>query len=418
MQIEFLPLDDWSIYSVRTRQEQDRINPKPQYQRTPVWTKAKKQLLIDSILRGYDLPKFYLRLSNSSYEHEVVDGQQRLRAIWDFCEGQYALGDESNDIPDLRDLSGKKWSDLSSREQDRIGEFKLSVAVIKSASDREIRKLFRRLQEGVSLNPAEKRNAIEGEMRDFIAELGDTHRVFPLTCLPDTRFKWHDLAAIVTCLELAGGPTDVKAPDLRDMYESNQSFNKNGPIAKKVKRHLNYMTRVLKDSPPEMKIKWGFVDLYLLISKISESYVIQEKEDDFTKFYVAFETDRLATKDPRDLLAPDKSVWDKDLYDYIDAFKSQGGTSKNIERRHKVYKKRFIRDAQDLTYRDSTRVFTHNQRIAIWRRDNEICQECRKKIPFSEMEADHIIPHSRGGQTSIDNGQALCRQCNARKGAA
>ena len=171
MQIEFLP-DDWSIYSVRTRQEQDRINPKPQYQRTPVWTKAKRQLLIDSILRGYDLPKFYLRLSNSPYEHEVVDGQQRLRAIWDFCGDKYALGDESNDIPDLGDLSGKKWSDLSSRERDRIGDFKLSVAVIKSASDREIRQLFRRLQEGVSLNPAEKRNAIEGEMRDFIAKLG------------------------------------------------------------------------------------------------------------------------------------------------------------------------------------------------------------------------------------------------------
>ena len=412
MQIEFLP-GDWSINSVRDRQE--RINPKPQYQRTPVWNEAKKQLLIDSILRGYDLPKFYLRLSDPPYEHEVVDGQQRLRAIWDFCDDKYVLGDESNDIPDLGDLSDQKWSELSSQERDQIGEFKLSVAVIKGASDREIRQLFRRLQEGVSLNPAEKRNAIEGEMRDFIATLGDTHRVFPLTCLRDTRFKWHDLAAIVTCLEMAGGPTDVKAPNLSDMYENNQSFNSNGPIAGKVKRHLNYMMRVLKDRPPEMKIKWGFVDLYLLISKMSESYVIQGRENDFTDFYVAFEIGRLAIDDPRDLLSSDKNFWDKDLYDYIQAFKSQGGTRENIEKRHEVYKKRFIRDVQDLMPKAPRRAFTHDERIVIWRQTNESCQMCPEKITLDEMEADHIIPYGEGGPTIIANGQALCQPCHISK---
>ena len=91
-----------------------RINPKPQYQRTPVWNETKKQLLIDSVLRGYDLPKFYLRSSDPPYDHEVVDGQQRLYAIWDFRDDQYALGDKSKTIPDFGDLSGKKWSELSS----------------------------------------------------------------------------------------------------------------------------------------------------------------------------------------------------------------------------------------------------------------------------------------------------------------
>ena len=59
---------------------QSKINPKPQYQRTPVWSLQKKQMLIDSVLRGYDLPKFYLRADDttSKYAYEVVDGQQRL----------------------------------------------------------------------------------------------------------------------------------------------------------------------------------------------------------------------------------------------------------------------------------------------------------------------------------------------------
>ena len=71
---------NWSIHSILMRE--GRINPRPQYQRAPVWNDAKKQLLIDSILRGYDLPKFYLRSTDPPYEHEVVDGQQRLHAIW------------------------------------------------------------------------------------------------------------------------------------------------------------------------------------------------------------------------------------------------------------------------------------------------------------------------------------------------
>ena len=51
---------------------------------------------------------------------------------------------------------------------------------------------------------------------------------------------------MVTCLEMVGGPTNVKVPNLGDMYENNQSFSSNGPIARKVKRHLNYIGRVLE----------------------------------------------------------------------------------------------------------------------------------------------------------------------------
>ena len=416
MEIQILK-DNLLINSVRDRQE--RINPKPQYQRTPVWTVKKNQLLIDSILRGYDLPKFYLCSSNPPYEHEVVDGQQRLNAIWEFCDNQYPLGDKSTDIPDFGDLSDKKWSDLSSPARERIGTFELTIVIIENASDLERRQLFSRLQEGVGLNPAEKRNALPGNMRDFIEVLGENQRVFSLTDISDTRFAWHDLAAIVTCLEMAGGPTDVKAPSLRKMYNTNQDFNVNRPIARKIRHHLAYMARVLKDPHPEMDIKWGFVDLYLLISEMDKSYVIQDREIDFANFYIAFEVDRRNISDPRELIAQNRSDWDRDLYDYIQAFKSQGGTRPNIKKRHEVYKRRFLRDVQDLMPEDPRRAFTRNERIVIWRRDNGTCQEqgCGKSIAFNEMEADHIIPHSRGGQTIVGNGQSLCRPCNASKGA-
>jgi len=60
----------------------NRIDTNPDFQRPAVWTTAQKQLLLDSILCGYDVPKFYWRqVSKSPDKYEVVDGQQRLRAL-------------------------------------------------------------------------------------------------------------------------------------------------------------------------------------------------------------------------------------------------------------------------------------------------------------------------------------------------
>ena len=275
------------------------------------------------------------------------------------------------------------------------------------------------MQEGVVLNPAEKRNAMSGKMRDFVADLGETHRVFSLTRINNKRFAWHNLAAVITCLEKASGPVDVKAEDLYEMYaHNNETFDTNGTVAQKVKRNLNYMARVLENRPPEMCIKWGFVDLYLLISKMYDSYVIRGRETDFTNFYIAFEKARREViSDHSQLLDPSGDCWDKELYDYIEAFNRSGGTKENLRKRYGVYKRRFVRDTQNLTPKDNQRIFTEDQRIVIWRRDNEICQECNNRVEFDEMEADHITPYSRGGHTTIDNAQTLCRQCNARKGA-
>ncbi len=59
-----------------------KINLQPQYQRTGVWSDKNNQLLIDTILRGYDIPKIYLTDSkDDNFEQEVIDGQQRLKAI-------------------------------------------------------------------------------------------------------------------------------------------------------------------------------------------------------------------------------------------------------------------------------------------------------------------------------------------------
>lgn len=69
-----------------------RIDTNPDFQRPAVWTTAQKQLLIDTILREYDVPKMYWRkLASAPDRYDVVDGQQRLRAIWhlEFCRRRF-----------------------------------------------------------------------------------------------------------------------------------------------------------------------------------------------------------------------------------------------------------------------------------------------------------------------------------------
>lgn len=53
-------------------------------------------------------------------------------------------------------------------------------------------------------------------------------------------------------------------------------------------------------------------------------------------------------------------------------------------------------------------------RWAVFKRDDFRCRFCGSA---SMLEADHIFPESRGGATTLDNLQTLCRSCNARKGA-
>jgi len=55
-------------------------------------------------------------------------------------------------------------------------------------------------------------------------------------------------------------------------------------------------------------------------------------------------------------------------------------------------------------------------RHTVLARDGHRCQYCGRRMPTSQLSMDHVIPRSRGGQTTWDNVVCACLGCNVRKG--
>jgi Protein of unknown function DUF262 len=133
----------------------------PDWQRQEVWNRQKKQRLIDSILRGWKLPKFYF-VQASGDNYLVEDGQQRLTAIFEFFSNDLPLGQES-----AKQFGGRTYRDLPRRVADKFDDFEIEYDVIQEATDEELKEFFQRLQEGMPLTSSEKLNAVPSKLTDY-----------------------------------------------------------------------------------------------------------------------------------------------------------------------------------------------------------------------------------------------------------
>nr|WP_321442571.1 DUF262 domain-containing protein [uncultured Cohaesibacter sp.] len=92
-----------SIQSLYRDYRDGKLIVNRQYQRKLVWTEDEKRSLIDSILRGYPLPLFLLAERNSKEDEsqnyrEIIDGMQRLNAIFSFIEHGFLLNNKCFDL--------------------------------------------------------------------------------------------------------------------------------------------------------------------------------------------------------------------------------------------------------------------------------------------------------------------------------
>lgn len=178
-------LEQYRISDFLDWHREKRLELNPDFQRGSVWSPTARTFLIDTILRQLPVPKVYLRtkidVATKKSVREVVDGQQRLRAILDFAEDKLCLSKRASEF------SGKRYSDLSEDQQEIFLSYPIAVDQLVNATTDDVLEVFARLNSyTVSLNGPEKRHAKwQGEFKWTIraaarrwANLWEKYKVF------------------------------------------------------------------------------------------------------------------------------------------------------------------------------------------------------------------------------------------------
>jgi hypothetical protein len=414
MRRENIPL---SVGNLCRRIERGKINLRPEYQRGRVWSLGQKQLLIDSLLSDLDIPKIYLNYleanNENTFESEVVDGQQRLSAMSEFLRNEFTLGNTRETI-NGKQVKGKTFDELDEDIKDNISDYMLNVIFLRDADEKERREMFHRLQAGKPLNAAEKRNAILSNMTSFVR--GISHHGFFNKCRFDNkRMEYDNVAAQMIQIVLTGNhAANISARALKKMYLENKRFDTQGKEAKKAQSTLDFLDSVFIDKSPELT-KTMALTFFSVIAHLKEHFVIKDMEKRIYEVFIEFHRKLLEEK-----VKPQNEQSDY-LKGYQGAIEKATTSAESLSIRYLAVLEFFLDNLPDLKRLDKYRNFSESQRRAIWRKDNGQCQlkiKCSgKKCSGDNWHADHITPWSKGGTTTVENGQVACPECNLAKGS-
>lgn len=143
----------------------------PDYQRENVWKTTQQSELIESILMGIPLPIIYL-FETKDGKRQVVDGKQRISAIIDFIDDKLIL----QNLKILKELNGKKFSQLDTKLQGKFEDFQLFFYIIQPPTPERIKyDIFDRVNRGgTQINNQEMRNALyNGKATEWINRLAE-----------------------------------------------------------------------------------------------------------------------------------------------------------------------------------------------------------------------------------------------------
>lgn len=332
------------------------LNIRPKYQREFVYNEAKRNAVIDTIVKGFPLNVMYW-VKNEDGTFEVLDGQQRTVS---FC--QYVNGDFS--------LNNRAFHNLTVTEQNEILDYKCMIYFCEG-NDKEKLEWFRTINfAGVELTDQELRNAV------YTGEWLTNAK---------SKFSKSNCAAYNLANRYVGG-----SPIRQEYLETAISWINDGKIEDYMSIHqhdpnanelwlyflgvINWVENTFTNYRKEMKgINWGF--LYN------------------THKYRQFDTTALE-EEIKKLMMDDDVTNKKGIYTYV-----------------------LSREEKYLNIRDFTE---SQKRIVYERQNGNCpycIAERKEKVhyEFAEMEADHIMPWCEGGKTEIDNCQMLCKEHNRKK---
>ena len=98
-----VPIDGW-LYQMPGGGSDAAFVLDPPYQRGRVWTRAQAESFVGFVAEGGRAPAIYVR-ERPSFCDEIVDGKQRLLALWGFVTGEHGARLESGRVNWWRDFN-------------------------------------------------------------------------------------------------------------------------------------------------------------------------------------------------------------------------------------------------------------------------------------------------------------------------
>lgn len=220
----------------------------PYFQRGEVWNDAKKRLLLDSIFRGWPLPKFYLAHAvDGSNNLEIVDGQQRRRSILDFIGNELSLSPRT--VADFGLPSGM-FRELSPHTIRPILNYAVQVDEIFDPSEGELNEFFLRLQGGTLLTGTEKLNAMYSGLRDFCADLTEHDFFRSRVSFENTKFAFFNITYKAMAIAIQGLGANLRFGGIEELFETHGNFSPHSSVAQHIKATLNFLTKTFSPAAP------------------------------------------------------------------------------------------------------------------------------------------------------------------------
>lgn len=332
----------------------ERLDIRPKYQREFVYKDAQRDEVIRTVRRGLPLNVMYwCRTGEDTYE--VLDGQQRTISLCEYVDGTFSVDD-------------KYFYNLPSDQQDQFLDYELFVYVC-DGTDSEKLDWFKIINiAGKPLTDQELRNAVYAG-----SWVSDAKRYFSKTgCAADTlagdylkgeSIRQEYMETAISWAAAADGET----------IEGYMAKHQNEPTAQALWSYfrsvIEWVEAIFLKKRKEMKgLAWGLF------------YNEHGKRTDLDPKKLELEVQRLLG---------DEDVTKKSgIYEYL-----LTGSERAL----------------------SIRAFDRRDALAAYEKQHHKCAICGEEFEFEEMQADHIKPWSKGGHTTPENCQMLCRDCNLKK---
>ncbi len=354
-----------------------RLTIQPEYQRNYIYADGKRDVaVITSLLKGYPLGLIYFN-KVSADNLEVLDGQQRITSFGRFVTGKFAIKDDNG--------MEQYFSGLAADKQAKIMDSKLLVYECEG-TETEIKEWFQTINiAGVPLNAQELLNAVYSG---------------PFVTLGKEEFsnsqnsniqKWSAyIAGTVIRQEyweralewVAGGKENIGG------YMSKHRFNMN---INEVKTYfttvIDWVSTVFTDVENEMRgLEWGRLYEQYHGKAYNPSKVAERIRALYGDAYIKNR----------------KGIWEHVLGGEVD--------TKLLEVRV------FDEPTKKSVYTKQTteaqgKGISNCPLCALGKDANAV-----KTWKLDEMDADHVEAWSKGGATSVDNCQMLCKTHNRAKG--